>query len=352
MVIEDLADKINFPSMTGAYLHELWKYHKRIRTDLKSGVIDFKNSGLPEDVNSLRCRSAYGYGDNSNSFPRWLDNYIDSIAEAPHLFDLMEFENTWARHIKEFQTSYSQTCSCLDISSQLRRAFWENMVAFVHGTIERADSALALVRDEPTSEISNLPSLPLCLDIPDADFILRSSDQVNFRVHKSLLSMSSPFFKDLLSLPQPPGDELVDGIPVVQLPENAGLLNSLISFLYPTRRVKPASYEEVFALLNACQKYDMELIQSLIRDEVRIGRFHAPVQGQAFKAYAIASSMGLSPEIEHAGRLTLGQPLTFDSLGEGLRSFKGQALSELIRYRAANNSNSSGRGSRRGRGSR
>jgi hypothetical protein len=184
--------------------------------------------------------------------------------------------------------------------------------------------------------------VPLRLNIPDADFILRSSDQVNFRVRKSLLAMSSPFFDDLLSLPQPPGDELVDGFPVVQLPENADLLNSLISFLYPARRIRLASYKEVFALLNACQKYDMVLIQSFIRDEVRLGRFPAPVQGQGFRAYAVASSMGLSPEMEHASRLTLGQPMTFESLGEGLRTFKGQALCELIRYRFANNSSNRG----------
>jgi hypothetical protein len=51
--------------------------------------------------------------------------------------------------------------------------------------------------------------------------------------------MSSPFFKDLLSLPQPPDDELVDGLPVVQLSENADLLNSLISLLYPIPPVIP-----------------------------------------------------------------------------------------------------------------
>ena len=164
--------------------------------------------------------------------------------------------------------------------------------------------------------------------------------------------MSSPFFDDLLSLPQPPGNELVDGLPVVQLPENAGLLNILISLLYPTRRIQPASYEEVFALLGACQKYDMVLIQSFIRDEVRLGRFSSPVQGQAFRAYAIASSMGLSPEMDYASLLTLGQRMTFESLGEGLRAFKGAALCELVRYRSANNSNSSSRNSRRGRGGR
>ena len=159
---------------------------------------------------------------------------------------------------------------------------------------------------------------------------------MNFRVRKSLLALSSPFFEDLLSLSQPPGDELVDGLPVIQLPEDAGLLNCLVSLLYPIRRVIPGSYEKVFALLNACQKYDMVSIQSNIRDEVKLERFPAPGKDEAFSAYAIASSMGLSSEMEHAARLTLGQPMTFQSLGEELRLFKGQALCELVRYRVAN----------------
>jgi hypothetical protein len=169
--------------------------------------------------------------------------------------------------------------------------------------------------------------------MPEASIILRSSDQANFRVHKSVLAMSSPFFKDLLSLPQPPDDELVDGLPVVPLSEDAGLLNSLISLLYPISPVIPGSYEEVFALLAACQKYDMESVQSNIRASIKLGTFPAPEKSEAFSAYAMASSMGLVPEMENAARLTLGQPMTFESLGEGLRSFKGGALCELIRYR-------------------
>ncbi|KAI9445818.1 hypothetical protein BJY52DRAFT_1108748, partial [Lactarius psammicola] len=127
-----------------------------------------------------------------------------------------------------------------------------------------------------------------------------------FRVHKSVLAMSSPFFKDLLSLPQPPDDELVDGLPVVTLSEDADLLNSLISLLYPIPTVIPDSYEKVFTLLAACQKYDMESVQSDIRDGINVGRFPAPFGAEAFHAYALASSMELVPEMENAARLTLG----------------------------------------------
>ena len=163
--------------------------------------------------------------------------------------------------------------------------------------------------------------------------MLRSSDQVNFRVRQSVLAMSSPFFEDLLSLPQPPDGELVDGLPVVQLSEDASLLGILVSRLYPISSVLPSSYQEVFALLAACQKYDMTSIQSCIRSEVKLGTFPAPLEAESFSAYAMANRMGLIPEMENAARLTLGYPMTFESLGEALRSFEGRALCDLVSYR-------------------
>jgi hypothetical protein len=154
------------------------------------------------------------------------------------------------------------------------------------------------VKEEATTDPPDPSFVPLRLNVPDASIVLRSSDQVSFRVHKSTLAMSSPFFEDLLSLPQPPDGEVVDGLPVVQLSEDASLLNCLISLLYPIPPVIPGSYEKVFALLAACQKYDMVSIQSYIRAEIQRGR---------------------------------------------LRSFKGQALCELVRFRGVNNRSSSPR---------
>ncbi|KAF8264148.1 hypothetical protein EI94DRAFT_1739018 [Lactarius quietus] len=336
MIIEDLGDKLDFPGMTGVYLHELWKYHQRFRTDLKSCVLESRNSGLlAHHMRSLRCN----YADYDPHQFRWVDDYLDSIAKAPHVIDLIEFENTWARHIKDSRAhSPSRSpCSCLEFSGQLRRTFWEALTAVVHETIEKADLSLALVKEDQTSENSDPPSVPLYLDIPDADLILRSSDQVAFRVRKSLLAMASPFFEQLLSLPQPLDAELVDGLQVVELPEDADLLNSLVSLLYPISPVIPGSYKKVFALLAACQKYDMVRIQFNIRTETQRGIFPAPVEAEAFSAYVRASSLRLIPEMENAAKLTMGQPMTFESLGEGLRQFKGSALCELVRYRVAKN---------------
>ena len=137
MVIEGLGDKLEFSDMTGAYLYELWKYHERVRADLKSGIPEFRNSGLPEGVKGLFCSISHNTSAGLSSFPQWLGNYINSIAEAPHLFDLVEFEDAWARHVKQIQASYSGTCSCSDISSQLRRDFWDALTGFIDEVIEK-----------------------------------------------------------------------------------------------------------------------------------------------------------------------------------------------------------------------
>jgi BTB/POZ domain len=83
------------------------------------------------------------------------------------------------------------------------------------------------------------------LVVPDANLIILSSDIVYLRVHKPVLAMASPIFKDLLSLPQHSNNDIVDGLPVVRLPESSELLNCLLSSLYPVRIVKSKSYEKV-----------------------------------------------------------------------------------------------------------
>ncbi|KAN0137928.1 hypothetical protein V8E53_004412, partial [Lactarius tabidus] len=167
VVLEDLVDKLESSVMTGAYFYKLCKYHEHVRTDLKSGLPEFRNSHLPEGMKTLCCTTYHGY-DPDQSFQQWLDNYIESIAEAPHLFDFIEFENAWTRHIKEIEVSYSTAYSCVHISSQLRRAFWEALTTFVDGTIERTDLTLALVKEEATSKNSDPSFMPLHLNIPNA----------------------------------------------------------------------------------------------------------------------------------------------------------------------------------------
>ena len=77
----------------------------------------------------------------------------------------------------------------------------------------------------------------------------------------------------------------------------------------------------------------MASVQSFIRAEVSGEAFPVPKETEAFGAYAIASSKKLIPEMENAALLTLKHPMTFESLGEGLRLFEGRALRDLVDFR-------------------
>ena len=171
---------------------------------------------------------------------------------------------------------------------------------------------------------------PESLNMQGADVILQSSDLISFRVHKSILAISSPFFNDLFSLPQPQlhNGEVVDGLPVVRVPEDAEVLHSLLTLLYPIPSVISDSYEESLALLAVSEKYSMDTVSATVRSEMVL-----PTTKAAFGAYAIASSKQLLPEMEAAARLTLDHPITFEILLDALPLFEGSALLDLVSFR-------------------
>jgi hypothetical protein len=145
--------------------------------------------------------------------------------------------------------------------------------------------------------------------------------------------MSSPFFNDLFSLPQSSDSETIDGLPVVRLPEDAEVLNGLLTMLYPIPPKMPSSYDKVLALLVASQKYDMVGIQSYIRTEIRSRDLLTQTGAVAFRAYALSSSGRLLSEMVTSARLTLNFPMTFEYLCDELPLFEGWALRDLLRFR-------------------
>ncbi|KAH9022502.1 hypothetical protein EDB84DRAFT_1580618 [Lactarius hengduanensis] len=151
----------------------------------------------------------------------------------------------------------------------------------------------------PTTSLS----LPECMDVSQAGVIIRSSDHVDFRVHKSILATSSPVFNDMFSLAQPSKNEAIDGLPIVQLSDDAEL------------------------------KYDMATVLSSIRSEVSRRKLSTLKGTQVFRTYAIANNSMLIPEMDMAARLSLGLPMTFEDLGVELRLFEGCALRALVKFR-------------------
>jgi BTB/POZ domain len=341
--IDDLEDRLDVVS--GASLYELWKYSEKARSILVSDLTEFRTSGAPGIFMGLNCVQS-----DSSEIPSWLDDYIASIGDTPSLFDIFEFNTALVRHVSGTQSNTGR-CACRSIPGQTIRKFREALASVIDGSFAKvsmldvhelltkftslqAESALSLVqeREDSQAQVNSTTSVSEALNVTDANVIIQSSDLVNFHVHKSVLAMASPVFKDLFSL-QPSASESVDGLPVAKLTEDAELLNCLFSMLYPVHLVIPKSYDKVLYLLAACQKYDMGQIQAFIRDEVSRGRFPTPVGAEVFGAYAIASGKRLIPEMENAARLTLDHPMTLETLGEKLQLFEGSALYDLARFR-------------------
>ncbi|KAN0141414.1 hypothetical protein V8E53_000659, partial [Lactarius tabidus] len=326
LTFDSLDEKLQ--SMPGVLLHELWKYHKRVRENLKCGLIQLieRRGHAPFE---LPCRPVSWFGRAS-----WLDQYISSIGRSPSLFDLSAFHMALTAHIQ----SRDGGCSaCATIPSKVILEFWAALSAVYYESITKAEPDLLLVEEETsfeghTKSPEGYSSQLRCTDMPDADVIIRSSDNVNFRVRRSILATSSPFFGDLFSLPQPSDHEVVDGLPVVSLPEDAEVLDSLMTFLYPVLPELPCSEDKILTLLAACQKYDMSTIQSSIRSEVSRRGLLLPTGAEAFHLFAVAYRKRLIPEMKAAARLTLGCSMTFESLGESLRSFEGYAIFDLSRF--------------------
>ncbi|KAH9023519.1 hypothetical protein EDB84DRAFT_1580438 [Lactarius hengduanensis] len=321
-----LEEQLNI--MPGAYLHELWMFHEKFRTCFETDLRDFKDSSASSMLKGLECTSRAPSGT-----PSWL-NYFISFAAFPFVRDFFGFQKAWVQHIKG-----STGCSyCGGISPEIIRTIWTTMDTVVRGSMEKAESALTILGGETHSRTHicspTIPlSLPECIDKSQADVIVRSSDHVDFRVHKAILATSSPVFNDIFSLAQPSNHEAVDGFPIVQLSEDAELVRALITALYPIPFEMPASYNRILALLAAAQKYNMDTVQSSIRTEVSRRKLSFLDGTQVFRAYAIASSSRLIPEMDTAARLSLDLPMTFEYLGVELRLFEGWALRALVNFR-------------------
>ena len=67
---------------------------------------------------------------------------------------------------------------------------------------------------------------PYDFNAPDADVVLRSSEGKEFRVHPLILSLGSPIFQGMFSLPQPTGPP--PQTPSVDVPESSDILQPFI----------------------------------------------------------------------------------------------------------------------------
>ncbi|KAH9989348.1 hypothetical protein BJV77DRAFT_1069560 [Russula vinacea] len=113
-----------------------------------------QQNSLPTSLEPALHGYALAQKAHPSQIPSWLDQYIESIGKNPNLFDSAELNITMARHLGD---SNKERCRCASIPSQTIRDFWEALASVVHGSFEKAESALSLVREreDPQAEIDS-----------------------------------------------------------------------------------------------------------------------------------------------------------------------------------------------------
>ncbi len=121
----------------GAYLHELWNYHKRVRAQLLSDLsLPGAAATFNAPLNGLNCAR----GD-------WAQTYVHSIIGNPSLFDPIEFQMALARHTTNsidysgiVQVPVAGCSSCTNIPVETIRTFWTALAAAVHRCMEKVSA--------------------------------------------------------------------------------------------------------------------------------------------------------------------------------------------------------------------
>ncbi|KAG1881058.1 hypothetical protein F4604DRAFT_1746112 [Suillus subluteus] len=104
-------------------------------------------------------------------------------------------------------------------------------------------------------------------DNHNGDIILRSTvDHVDFHTFKVILSLMSPLFKDMFTLPQDGLQSGVSSVPVIPVAESSTTLESLLLLCYPAATPTFHSLDNAKAVMEAAKKYDMQAVLSRAAD--------------------------------------------------------------------------------------
>ncbi|KAI0945903.1 hypothetical protein AcV7_010018 [Taiwanofungus camphoratus] len=171
---------------------------------------------------------------------------------------------------------------------------------------------------------------------PNADVIIRSSDCVDFHVHKLVLSLASPFFHDMFTLPQPAvrqgetqDPHPTSGLPLVRVTENSGTLDCLLRLCYPVADPAFLSAMQIKPVLEAAIKYQMEEAIVLMKNSISARCVREPLV-----VYAVACQLNLEGVAEMAAEsFCATKLLPIDAYVPEMDDITAGAYYRLLQYR-------------------
>jgi len=138
-----------------------------------------------------------------------------------------------------------------------------------------------------------------------ADLILRSSDGVHFHVFKIILSLASPIFADMFSIPSPESRDSPDEVQVVPVSERSGALDLALRHLYPIPIHDAVPLPDAGILAEFAHKYQVDALQKTITQYLTENVELDPVG-----VYVIAVTYGYKSIGARAARSCLNVPFS------------------------------------------
>ena len=176
----------------------------------------------------------------------------------------------------------------------------------------------------PKSASKPTTMLDLGFDTSDADLILKSFDDVEFRVHKVIIFLASANH-----LCNSPIEYDTDKLPAIRLSENGDTLGTLVSMCYPVAEVDFEDLSAFYEVLKAAKKYEMKKIIQIL--QVKITHY---IERDPLRIFFISIALGLKEEAIKASKIfALSSDNSANAYVREMEVVPAIAYHRLLKYR-------------------
>ena len=178
-----------------------------------------------------------------------------------------------------------------------------------------------------TDSTADVPvSTDFCAD--DADVIIRAAGTLDFRVHKTILSLVSPFFKDMFTLPQPTSNT-PETLPHVDVQQSAKTWENILRTIYPMPHPIINNLNDLESLLFAARAYDIRPIFDIHKKALENVEF---IKQDPLRLFAIARACGLEDQASYVAKNAELLKVAKHPNPDGLEGLSFGAYSGLVSF--------------------
>lgn len=161
------------------------------------------------------------------------------------------------------------------------------------------------------------------------NFIIRTVDNVEFHIDRSIIANASPVFANMLSRSPTPSD---GQRPMVDVTEHSSVWYFLLNYCHLRLVDEPLlQLGTICALLGAADKYRMWAVRMWLERTLRRPEYLDP--HAALRTYAIACAYGIPAVARLAARHSLSRPAEHGGLVEELKLISALQYARLLDYR-------------------